>query len=266
MTQKTDAMLSKPEFFRIGETLKEETHLISELPDFGIFSISITNAARLISEDMWFSGEIDVKEPEDYDGSYGNPILLESLAGYISKMETQLLQAVDTKRLKAVIVRRDMEERIDPNKTFLRLNILDKWLVERGYESGDTVNEYWDNEAGIAISIAEQVTVTRYKPIASSADRENEYLEKQLELALAENIKLKKTSGVNCGKQDIDKPMSAKERRSLLRVIAALANMAKINVAQRGIASAIQTATETNGAPVTDDTIRKILKKIPDAL
>jgi hypothetical protein len=59
-----------------------------------------------------------------------------------------------------------------------------------------------------------------------------------------------------------EKPLSTKERNSLLTLIAALCKEAKYDLNQRGIASSLAKATEELGKPLSDDTIRSILKQV----
>lgn len=63
-----------------------------------------------------------------------------------------------------------------------------------------------------------------------------------------------------------EKPMTTNERNTLLTIIAALCDYSAIIPAERGTASQVAKMTEEVGAPITDDTIRKVLAKIPDAL
>lgn len=63
-----------------------------------------------------------------------------------------------------------------------------------------------------------------------------------------------------------EKPLSTKERNSMLTLIAALCKEANFDLLQRGIASALAASTETLGKPLTDDTIRTILKQVKDLL
>lgn len=63
-----------------------------------------------------------------------------------------------------------------------------------------------------------------------------------------------------------DKQLTTNERNTLLVLIAALCNQAKIDYQKPGISSAIALATEQIGAPITDDTIRKILRQISSAV
>lgn len=62
------------------------------------------------------------------------------------------------------------------------------------------------------------------------------------------------------------RPLSTTERNTLLTVIAALCDYSDVHHQERGAATQIAKMTEEIGAPVTDDTIRKLLTKIPDAL
>ncbi|MCP5357563.1 MAG: hypothetical protein H7A06_05435 [Pseudomonadales bacterium] len=60
--------------------------------------------------------------------------------------------------------------------------------------------------------------------------------------------------------------LATKERNTLLIMIAALCRNSKIDYKQRGVAIAIQQMTENIGAPVTDDTIKRVLDQIDSAL
>jgi hypothetical protein len=63
-----------------------------------------------------------------------------------------------------------------------------------------------------------------------------------------------------------DRPLATRERNTLLTIIAALCKHSAINVNERGVACEISCLTEKIGAPVSDDTVRHWLKKIPEAL
>jgi len=62
------------------------------------------------------------------------------------------------------------------------------------------------------------------------------------------------------------KSLSTKERHTMLVIIAALCKEADIDYAKRGVAGVIQLLTENIGSPITDDTIRSILKQISEAV
>jgi hypothetical protein len=61
-------------------------------------------------------------------------------------------------------------------------------------------------------------------------------------------------------------PLGSKERNTLLVLLAILCKEAKFDYEARGISKAIEAATEEMGVRISDDTIRKVLKQIPEAL
>jgi hypothetical protein len=63
-----------------------------------------------------------------------------------------------------------------------------------------------------------------------------------------------------------EKLLSSKERNSLLVLIGALCKEVEINPSKRGVAASLVAMTEILGAPLTDDTIRKILGQIEGAV
>lgn len=71
---------------------------------------------------------------------------------------------------------------------------------------------------------------------------------------------------LNSLEEGVEKLLSTKERHTMLVIIAALCKEANIDYSQRGIASAIQHLTENIGSPITDDTIRSVLKQINEAV
>jgi hypothetical protein len=67
--------------------------------------------------------------------------------------------------------------------------------------------------------------------------------------------------------QQVPQPqLTTTERNTLLTIIAALCHFSGIEHQNRGVAGKLEKMTEEIGAPVTDDTIREVLKKIPDAV
>ncbi len=71
---------------------------------------------------------------------------------------------------------------------------------------------------------------------------------------------------INAATESKEKPMTTTERTTLLTIVAALCDYSAIDPAGRGAAAQIAGMTADLGAAVTDDTIRKVLAKIPDAL
>lgn len=65
---------------------------------------------------------------------------------------------------------------------------------------------------------------------------------------------------------ETEKPLTSKERNSLLVLIGALCKEVDIDPKERGVATSLVHMTEELGAPLTDDTIRKILNQIDEAV
>jgi hypothetical protein len=63
-----------------------------------------------------------------------------------------------------------------------------------------------------------------------------------------------------------EKLLTTTERNTLLTIIAMLCEHSGINPTERGAAVQIAKVTEEYGAPVTDDTVRKVISQIPEAL
>lgn len=63
-----------------------------------------------------------------------------------------------------------------------------------------------------------------------------------------------------------EKPITPTERNSLLVIIAALCSKANIDWRERGAAGRIARLTETNGTELSDDTVRRALKRLEEAL
>tara|TARA_R110000737_G_scaffold343453_1_gene369438 strand:- start:9465 stop:10322 length:858 start_codon:yes stop_codon:yes gene_type:complete len=63
-----------------------------------------------------------------------------------------------------------------------------------------------------------------------------------------------------------EKPLATNEKNSLLVLIAALCKEADVDWNQRGITTSLVAMTDLIGAPLSDETIRKILKQIDPAI
>ncbi len=62
------------------------------------------------------------------------------------------------------------------------------------------------------------------------------------------------------------KHLTSKERNSLLVLIGALCKEVDIDPKTRGVAASLVLMTETLGAPLTDDTVRKVLSQVEEAI
>jgi hypothetical protein len=63
-----------------------------------------------------------------------------------------------------------------------------------------------------------------------------------------------------------DKPIKETERDTLLLIVAGVCHNARIDLSQRGLAKQVAIATEELGAPVSEDTVRRHLSNVKNAL
>ncbi len=132
------------------------------LPDFGIWNPSIKEFAELVAVDRWFSGDIEgVKEPEDFDGNSRAPWLLAALADTIAAFEDRLSSAVNSGRLKASHVHRDLDERVITEETYVNCDDLVLWMEERGLNPGEHMVNWMETEATIRKLLCDELIFLR---------------------------------------------------------------------------------------------------------
>lgn len=257
--------------------------IFSQLNNFGLWMLNIQEAAELIACDMWVEGEIEVEELDDFDGQSLAPEVKAALSEVISAFVTRLTRAIEMGRLQPASLARDFDENLILTETFLELPSLEKWLRERGYYFGDAFRDWHHDEAEIGdriideliwlrsvkgsardrmlsigftgnTSLIDESSQTDLIAAYKSAVLENQHLRERL--ANAESRSMEKP----------EPPASPKHRRTLLTLIGALCEAAGLDVKKRGVAQRLMKMTEQVGAPVDDETIRKIIADIPEAL
>jgi hypothetical protein len=254
---------------------ERENHVF--IPNFGINHLSIRQASELIPLDMWYSGEIlDVGEPNDWDGSEYDVRLTAALDKYVQYFEKKLLNALELGRLNCVRIRRNLDEQIIVNETYIEFSELHGWLKERGYDAGDIIHERWITETDIAVVVSKEVNYLRafikenrstpntdidFQALYKKAVLENQSLTN-------ENQQLKKQIfDLQAHQQQSDLPVSTLARKSFLLIIAAFCKKNDFDPQVRGTAGKIQRLVEVKiNKTITDDTIKKILDQIQNVL
>ena len=265
----------------------QEMGIRLEIGDFGVWQLTVKEAAELIARDMWFSGALEgIDVPEDCEDEY-DPRVNAALSGVIAEWEKKLLAAVESGKLKPSAVRRDIKDDGPvAGKTYIDLQVLAGWLRERGYGTGPVVARWWDTQVEIAGIMANEaaslraVTKSDRRAIVHIAERQRLARNGQLnESDAAEVLAAWKAAEVEIHRLTVelaksesgepaklDRVLRPRERRTLLTIIAALCKPAQIAYWEQGASQRIEKATEEIEARVDSDTIRTILKQIPDAL
>lgn len=264
------------EHWRLGKTL-------AQLNNFGLGMLSIHEAAELIACDMWAAGKIEVEALEDFDGNLLAPEIKAALPEVISVFVTRLTNAIEIGRLRPERIVRDFNESIILTETFIEIRALEEWLNERDYYFDEAFREWRDDEAEINERIIDELIWLRSVKrnargamlsigLTGNHNLDDELSQSDLvaayRSAVLENQHLREKLA-NSESRSMVKPeqlASPRHRRTLLTLIGALCDAAGLDVGKRGVAQQIVKMTEQVGAPVDDETIRKVMADIPDAI
>ncbi len=272
--------------FDIGDEEQNHEYIMWEhekqdlvaIPNWGIYHLNIRQAAELIALDMWYSGESDISEPEGWDGTEYDPKLIVALAKHVQEFEVRLLNAVELERLKTAKIQRNLDEKILPHETYIEFCELRGWLYQRGYDGGDILNHWMFTESDIDALVSRKVNhlravikenkgiIPRVFISGSSDNLQEMYKKIAFDNQLLKN-EIQQLKESQSHQTKLNNPVSAKARKSFLLIIEALCKKNNLDSQERGMAGNIQKIVESQtGQKIDDDTIRSILKQIPDAL
>jgi len=269
--------------------------LIVDAPELGFFQLTVKDAAVLIVIDMWSVGEISAEVPKSDSYDLENQNLRQALSKHFSDIEERLTASIDAGSLKATKITRNLNEELETEKTLISQDELRKWAVEHGLQSGGSFDSFLDEENNIKDAVIDEIytirVMSRRNELSNKSVPEinkgiseaklNPDSAQNYELCVAvkklntenaelftENLRFKQIVREKREKhpKKTERPLSTRARRTLLTIIAALCNEAKIEYQDRGAAQRISELTEKIGAAVTDDTIRKIISEIDDAV
>lgn len=254
------------------------------LPDFGVFSLSLTEAAQLAAIDMWFSGVYDDREePDGFTGDYFDPALKSLLSAEIEEIKNKLISSAGKGNIDTQHVQMDFDDNLLPDETFIHISALNDWLEKRGHESGDAIHEWEQDRGNIAELAIEELLFLKDNPTAHKEILMTSYRMFFFEdvnpddvstLAKAKAI-IKDLSAQNkallnnrfeAHRNEPAKPLARRPRNTLLTIINALCEYSNIDIKSRGAAAQIAKLTQELGADISEETILKYLKEIPDAV
>lgn len=255
------------------------------LPHFGIFHYSLTDAALLGALDMWSAGAVPDVPAEGWEDDEGphddidDPQIRAALEPLRAELASALIRSAESGHLAVEVRGRNRQtSSLIPERTFVELHDFVDWLEVHGHERGDFIADIEETLADDPWRVASEVAEDRARlrlgeygarPPAqgrSLADLSVEGLKQELQAKRLHIVHLEQQLDVARGGRSTEKRLSTRERRTLHTVIAALCKKAGIDPTARGAAMAIESATAELGVPVGDDSIRSILKAIPDAL
>lgn len=253
------------------------------LPEFGSSHYSLSDAALVAALDMWASDKVSGVPCDGALYERDGPELRKALEPLRSQLVAELARSVEAGQLAAEVrARNPSDSRPIPERTFIHLQDLVGWLeVQHAHECGDVIEdieELHDRDPWRLASLVAEARARLRHPLpdrnqnggaAKTGDDVAEHvksLERDLEAARLHIAHLETLKAGGLGFVGDDKRAITRQRRTLLTVIAALCQKARIDPAGRGAAMAIASMTEDLGAPVSDDSIRAMLRDIPDAI
>jgi hypothetical protein len=259
---------------------------LESIPYFGIWHLTVTKATELVALDKLLAMPLqNVAKPTNLDESTFDLPFMAVLKEEAKKLESQLVTAIDQGNLKAAQVLRDPDERIIPDRSYIDFNDLTEWLRERGYMRGDALHAWLSAATNIFSLVCEEVSVLKAASRRTLEEIQRTAFDAKFKTSmpldrttlanatapLAQVIgeneglldRIKQLSSMAAEKQD--RPLNSIERNTLLTIIAAFCKWEGIDPKVRGSTTKIVQMTEDLGAPVSDDTIRRVLEKLSEA-
>jgi hypothetical protein len=257
--------------------------------DWGLFHVSVEEAAELVAVDMWVESEIEAApELDNEDVEPSDPRLKVALSKIIDLFIGRLIVSIENSRLEAAAIRRDFQEKILPSHTYIQIGDLEDWLEARGYLVGVAFEEWREiremiggemqqdlrimetiGKGGIKAikKFTYQKSLLKHNGEISGADVTAAHKD-LLEFA-AENVQLKiKLAEVEKNKINLSsEPIHTRERNTLLSIIGVLCKEAKIDISRPSkAAGCIESTAAIMGVSLGNSTIEAHLKKVPDSL
>ncbi len=239
------------------------------LSNFGIGHLNITEAASLIAKCLFCEGAIEV----DYQVeavSLHDPKLDSVLKEHITFYEEKLVLGIGKGTLKSELIKRDINELIIKEETFVECGILYDWLEERGVELGDLYHLDYLSEITNLLEVLEN-TLQKEKIRIKNPDLIKKYeQDKECDyLSLYNKIDLLETELATHKAENTVKSLSTRTRETTLKIIIGMAIKGYAynpKAAKNAAVSEIASDLERLGIAVGDDTIRKWLNEAREFL
>jgi hypothetical protein len=237
----------------------------SELGELGLSYLNVDEAALLIVKCLFCNGDItDIK----WDGesvSLFDLELDELLKDHFRSYRDRLILAINNGTLKPDKIKRDINESIVTEKTFIKDEALEDRLAERGIGLGDLYYDDYMNFQGDMFDriskIIEVEYIKRYQP-----DTEEQIGTFDINdfILLQDRLRKLEAEQNHPSDQSKEKLLSTRERETLLKLIIGMAVDAYgyDPLATRSpLPKELSQILALQGIPISDDTIRKWLKE-----
>lgn len=238
------------------------------LSNFGIFHLNIDDAAIFVAKCLWSNEGLVMKDFDYYDNLFEDVEVVLEFRKYISKYKNLIVKGIENGNLNSSLLKRDLDEVIIQDKTFVDVAVLAEFLSERSLEiQGNTFEDYTKQQnklLELAVTTIRFGIRDKYTDLDQHTKDHILYLEERIEELEKDNKLLEQSEMVV-----LNKPLHTKERETLLKLIIGMAvsgykfnPKAKRNEATSDIVGDL----DENGIALDPDTVRKWLKEASELL
>ncbi|MBB6243098.1 hypothetical protein [Rhodanobacter sp. MP1X3] len=196
-----------------------------------------------------------------------------TLKGAISRardaIESLLVHSIDAGRMAVLEERRDLAGALVTGETLLDVDKVFDWAEVHGLEPGDFFTNYVEDETEIAMAALSRINDERARlenPVEHArvmkrvADMDSDYV---IEL-MRENERFRQRARE---REQPDTPLDGRQRTTLLAIIGALANAAKLDLTQHYKAGeAVAAMLDEQGVKLSGRSIGEHLKSVREAM
>ena len=252
--------------------------LLEDFPPYGARLLTAVHIACIDAGGEAFGLEFSEDELQDFFDTNTHRYFSVKPRGNLKKAVDLLLKAVCTSiqnnELKLLAVRKNLEGELSLANSWVSFDNFAEWCETRSINLGDCWFDFCKDDSDIANSAAEEMDTTRRRlegflketDVADLREKlDSEGIDWLLDEAALLRAKIKKLEEKTAAKQE--KPLTTRERNTLLAIIAALCNEAKIDHTKPSkAADYIQSTADKMGLSTSKRGIEEHLKKIPDML
>ena len=274
-----------------GLSRLDDAQRLPELPNFGIFYLSIPSAAALIVDDLKRSGRttFGVEENSDEDSKKREKRLASRVAELTANLEARLLASVESGRLRCCTQSRTLEDFLQgsdrqylPDYTHIQYSDLLAWLADAGYVDPNSqyespaFSDYERRELDLLENLQSDLKLRRDQrgrridsymrvlvPPASDKDAELRLKERLAEvLEQVQDLEQKNQALKESIGQVPEAPVNVNTKHSYLKMIGMLCAMCKYDLAKRETTGIFERATKHSALALDNTTIRKIFGEV----
>jgi hypothetical protein len=263
-----------------------------DLPNFGIFCMSVTEAASLVARDLAMSHRYPFDKIEEIDLSNSDckKRINEIKEPLIKRLEARIMEAVIHNNMPSIFKAGDLKDFVDrecdamrTRHTYIHYVDLLQWLVRSGYIEWESVcdcpilGEYGFKEYALALEVEALVKLRhnvqrddlvngalygekeyRSRPGVVIAPRYANPFKRALEKIVCLESQLKEAQNRNS--TEVEKPLSIIEKRSILKILATACNFCGFTEYSHDLTGKFDNRAQSVGYHINNTTMRKWLK------